>query len=98
MIIRVFQATVRDGKRAEFEDFFKNTALPLMKSQPGLEKIIPGLPRPETPNDFCMVMVWRDLESLIAFAGEDWRDPHIHADEAALVKARTITHYELHEA
>ena len=95
MIVRVFQVTVHDGRRDRFEDFFLNTALPLMREQPGLVSLTAGLPRAETPNEFCMVMVWRDLEAMKAFVGEDWRDPHIHPDEAELVRERTIHHYEL---
>ena len=97
MIVRIFQVTVHDGKRAAFEDFFRNTALPLMKSQPGLVSLTACTPRAETPDDFCMVMVWQDLEAMKAFVGEDWQSAHIHPDEAELVKARTITHYELAE-
>lgn len=44
-----------------------------------------------------MVMVWRDVESLRAFAGEGWREPHIHPDEAAMVHDRTLHHYVLVE-
>ena len=94
MIIRIFRVVVQPGKRAEFEDFFRNTAIPLMQRQPGLLSVTPGLPRPETPDEFCMVMVWQDLDALKAFVGEDWRDPHIHEDEAVLVKDRFIHHYE----
>jgi heme-degrading monooxygenase HmoA len=95
MIVRVFQVTIHDGKEAEFEDFFRNTAKPLVESQPGIVSVTAGASRPETPGEFCMVMVWRDVDSLRAFAGEDWREPHIHPDEAALVKARRLGHYEL---
>ncbi|MCA8927971.1 MAG: antibiotic biosynthesis monooxygenase [Alphaproteobacteria bacterium] len=98
MIVRIFQVTVQDGKRAEFEDFFRNTALPLMKRQPGLVSLTASVPRPETPNDFSMVMVWKDLEAMKAFVGEDWQSAHIHPDEAELVKARTISHYDLAES
>lgn len=97
MIIRVFRVEVHDGKRGEFEHFFRDTALPLTKSQPGLVSVTAGVPRPETPNEFCMVMVWKDLEAMKAFVGEDWRNPHIHADEAELVRERSIHHYELAE-
>ena len=55
MIIRIFRVVVQPGKRAEFEDFFRNTAIPLMQRQPGLLSVTPGLPRPETPDEFCMV-------------------------------------------
>lgn len=98
MIVRVFQVTTHEGKEAEFESFFRETAMPLMKAQPGLVELIPGLPRAETPNLFCMVMVWKDLEAMKAFVGEDWRNPHIHPDEARLVRERRIDHYELLEA
>jgi hypothetical protein len=32
MIVRVFRVTVHDGKQAEFSEFFKTTALPLVQS------------------------------------------------------------------
>jgi heme-degrading monooxygenase HmoA len=99
MIVRVFRVVVQEGRRAEFEDFFRNTAMPLVAGQPGLVSMTAGVPRPdappEAPDEFCMVMVWRDVDSLRAFAGEDWREPHIHPDEAALVKERHLHHYEL---
>ena len=95
MIVRVFQVVVHAGREKEFEDFFLNTAIPLVKSQPGIVSVTAGTPRAETPDEFCMVMVWQDLESMKDFVGEDWRDPHIHPDEARLVRDRTIRHYEL---
>ena len=97
MIVRVFQVTAQEGKEREFEEFFREEALPLVARQPGLVSVTAGVPRAETPRDFCMVMVWRDVESLKAFAGEDWQKPHIHPDEAALVESRTLSHYELVE-
>lgn len=94
MIMRLFRVTTHEGKAAEFEDFFRNTAVPLMKRQDGLVSLIPGVPRPEAPNEFCMVMVWRDLDALKAFVGEDWQTAHIHPDEAPLVKERTLSHFD----
>ncbi|MCV2865355.1 antibiotic biosynthesis monooxygenase family protein [Albidovulum sediminicola] len=95
MIIRIFRVTVEDGKEAEFERFFLDTALPLVKSQPGIVSVTPGLPRPETPNEFCMVMVWSDVDAIKAFAGENWQQPHIHPDEAGLIRERSLHHYNL---
>lgn len=95
MIIRVFRVSVHDGKQAEFSEFFTGTALPLVKRQSGLLSVSAGLPRPKTPNEFCMVMVWRDLDAMKAFVGEDWRSAHIMPDEAELVRERSIDHYEL---
>jgi heme-degrading monooxygenase HmoA len=97
MIVRIFRVVTYEGQTAAFGQFFHETAIPLIKKQPGLVTLIPGAPRPETPNEFCMVMVWKDLDSLKAFAGEDWRSAHIHPDEAELVKERSLHHYELVE-
>ena len=95
MIVRIFEVQTQPGKEAEFADFFHTTAIPLMKRQDGLETLIPCAPRKETPDMFAMVMVWRDLDAMKAFVGEDWRDAHIHDDERDLVKSRMIHHYEM---
>jgi quinol monooxygenase YgiN len=95
MIMRVFQVTTHPGKEAEFGRFFHETAIPLMKRTAGLVSVMPGAPRPDSPREFCMVMVWKDLASLEAFVGEDYQSPHIDPAEAELVRSRTIKHYEL---
>ncbi|MCR9086778.1 MAG: hypothetical protein NXH97_08545 [Rhodobacteraceae bacterium] len=97
MILRVFQVTTQPGKAADFAAFFHDTAVPLMLSVDGLLAVLPGAARHETPDAFAFVMLWRDLDALKAFVGEDYASPHIHADEAALVAARSITHYDLVE-
>ncbi|GGH20675.1 hypothetical protein SAMN05444007_101437 [Cribrihabitans marinus] len=95
MIVRIFRAVIHDDKIPSFQNFMLETALPLMRAQPGLVSIQACLPRPETPNEFCLVMVWESVESLAAFAGEDWRKPHVHPDEEGIVKERYLHHYEL---
>lgn len=97
MIVRVFRATVHEGRQEAFGRFFRETALPLVQSQPGLVSVTAGMPRPETPTEFCMVMVWRDLEALKGFTGEGWRDAHVHPDEADLVRESFVHHYEMVE-
>lgn len=97
MIMRVFQVSTHPGKQKEFGEFFHETAIPLMKRTSGLVSVIPGAPHPDTPTDFCMVMIWKDLESLKAFVGKDYQSAHIHPDEAELVRARTAKHYEMVE-
>ena len=94
MILRIFQVETHPGKEAEFAEFFHGTAIPLMKSTPGLVTLIPGAPRESSPTEFCMVMVWESLAALTAFVGEDYESAHIHPDEAELVKSRTIRHYD----
>lgn len=98
MIMRIFQVTTHPGKEGEFREFFHDVALPLMKSVDGIVSILPGAARPESPQEFSFVMVWRDLESLKAFVGEDYECPHIDPAEAELVASRRIRHYDLVES
>ncbi|MEX0320045.1 MAG: antibiotic biosynthesis monooxygenase [Ruegeria sp.] len=95
MIMRIFQVVVRPGKESEFSDFFHNTAIPLMKGTDGIVSVLPGAPRVDSPREFSFVMVWKDLQSLKAFVGEDYQSPHIDPAEAELVESRTIKHYDL---
>lgn len=98
MIIRIFQVVTRPGKEAAFASFFHETAIPLMKATDGIVSVLPGAARPESPREFSFVMVWRDLASLKAFVGEDYRNPHIDPAEAELVESRSIRHYDLVES
>jgi quinol monooxygenase YgiN len=97
MIIRIFQVVTHPGKEEDFSKFFHETAIPLMKGTDGIVSALPGAPRPDSPREFCFVMVWRDLEALKAFAGEDYQSAHIDPAEAELVESRNIKHYNLVE-
>lgn len=93
MLIRVFRATVHEGQQDAFEKFFKETALPEIRRQDGLVAVTVGLPHDPTPREFLMITVWRDLESLQGFTGENWREAVIHPDEEHLVEEARVEHY-----
>lgn len=97
MIIRIFQVVTRPGKEKEFGEFFHQTAIPLMRNTDGVVQVLPGAPRADSPREFSFVMVWRDLNALKDFVGDDYKSPHIDPAEAQLVKSRTIKHYDLVE-
>jgi len=69
-----------------------------MKATDACVTVLPGAARAETPREFSFVMVWRDLDSLKAFVGEDYNSPHIDHSEAELVESRSIKHYNLVES
>jgi heme-degrading monooxygenase HmoA len=93
MVIRVFRAVVREGQQSSFRKFFIETALPLVRSQDGLVSVSVGLPHEASPDEFAMVMVWRDLGALKRFAGDDWERAVIHPEEAHLLKETHVHHY-----
>lgn len=93
MIIRFFRGIVHDGQQDAFQRFFEETGLPLVRSQDGLISASIGLPHVASPREFSMITVWRDLDALKGFAGEDWQTAFIHPDEAHLLAETHVHHY-----
>jgi len=94
MIIRVFRPTIRPGKQAEFESFLRDTAVPLVSRQAGLVAQRVGRPRDPSSTEYLYVTVWEDVESIRAFAGEQWQAALITPDEEHLLQETWIGHYE----
>ena len=97
MILRFFLATTHDGKSEEFRALFLGTILPLIRSQDGLVSASVGLPHEDSPNEFSMVMIWRDMDAVRAFAGDDWDRAVVLPEEAHLLKETHVHHYILAE-
>ena len=95
MIVRVFRAIVHDGKQEEFEKFFLEQAVPHVKSQAGLISLSVGTPLPATPNEFLMIMFWKDIKSVKGFAGANWEKAVILEEERHLLKEVFVHHYEM---
>ncbi len=97
MIVRIFRPTIHPGKEPEFEAFLRDTAIPLVSHQPGLVAQHVGRPRDPSSTEFVYVTVWKDVESIQAFAGERWQEAVIAPDEEHLLKNTSIAHYEVLE-
>lgn len=95
MVIRMFRARVRPGKREEFERFLRDTAVPLVSSQTGIVAQHLGRPFDEASDEFVYVTVWKDLDSLRRFAGENWQEAVIDPSEVELLRETFISHYEV---
>ena len=94
MILRVFRARLKPGARQAFEQLCYNVSIPLMRAQSGLITLHVGRPLPEQPDEFVLVSVWEDLDSLKAFVGDTWNHPLILPGEAMLVEETTVQHYD----
>lgn len=95
MILRQFRLTVHDGKAEEFEPVFRDVVLPIVKNCEGLIWVAAGKPWNGDPNIFCMTMLWRDLDAIKGFAGEQWLDARIEPEEAHLIASTNLEHFEL---
>lgn len=95
MILRIFIVTIHDGMAGEFENFFRTIAIPQVKNWPGMLSMHTGKTDSENLNQFCMTMIWKDIDALKGFAGENWREARIEPEEAHLIKSVSLKHFEL---
>ena len=93
MIVRVFRATIREGRVNEFMRMVQEQSIPWLERSDGMLQYIPGEPMDESSREFAMVTLWRDLDSLKAFAGDSWEKPIVTSAEKPLVEAMTAHHY-----
>ena len=94
MIIRVFRPTIHPGKESDFESFLHDTAIPLVSQQSGLLAQHVGKPRDPSSTEYLYVTIWENVESIRAFAGEQWEEAVITPEEEHLLKDTWIGHYE----
>ena len=93
MIVRIFRAKIRKGQVCEFKRMVQEQSIPWLENAEGMLGYFPGEPFGDDESEFVMVTLWRDQESLRAFAGADWDNPVVTEDEAPLVEAMFADHY-----
>jgi heme-degrading monooxygenase HmoA len=94
MIIRVFHVQVQPGMCHDFERFLREVAIPKLQAQAGLLQLHVGAPMEEAPDEFVVILIWKDLASLQAFTGPKWREAVILPEEAHLLKNTRLHHYQ----
>jgi hypothetical protein len=71
--------------------------VPLVSRQSGLVAQQVGKPRDPSSSEYLFVTVWEDVESVRAFAGEQWQEAVIAPEDAHLLKDTWIGHSEVLE-
>ncbi len=94
MILRVFRAVIREGRVDEFRQLVKEQSIPWLTESEGMLGYFPGEPLGGSAREFAMVTLWRDLESIKAFCGDDWNSPIVTEDEEPLVEMMYADHYQ----
>ena len=95
MIFRVFRATTKPGKADEFRGMLERLSVPMVKSAKGMVGYYVGGPVDPAVPEFTVTTLWQDLESVKAFAGENWNRSVIPPDEVPLIAESFIHHYEI---
>ncbi|MEM3096011.1 MAG: hypothetical protein QW756_00015 [Nitrososphaerota archaeon] len=91
MIVRVWRCRISSVEG--FRRFTHEDALPILRRQDGCMSAVVGV---DDSQNGVVVTVWRDLDTLKRFAGEQWAEPVIHPNEVGLlVGTPNVEHYSL---
>jgi len=93
MIIRVFRARLKPGQLEAFTRVYEEYGQPMMRAAPGCLAQRAGPPAGRH-DEFVIVSVWQDLDSLKAFAGEAWQEAIILPGEAVLLVTASVQHFD----
>jgi transposase/quinol monooxygenase YgiN len=93
MIIRVFRARLKPGQLEAFTRVYEDYGQPMMRAAPGCLAERAGPPAGRL-DEFVIISVWQDLESLKAFAGETWQEAIILPGEAVLLVTASVQHFD----
>lgn len=92
-ITRVFRVKIIADLRDEFEPLFQSVSLTSVNVAPGFIEATIGKPTQWTPYEYVMISVWKDEQSLIDFAGTDWKAAHIPKGMERFVDECWVHHY-----
>ena len=80
--------------REEFEERFASISINAVNNAKGSIAVTMGMPTKWSPNEYSMTSHWKDTNSLKAFAGNDWSQPHIPEGMAKFVDKMWVYHFE----
>ena len=78
----------------EFERVLEEEGIPAFHRTPGMVAVHVGRPTEQSPDEFLVTTVWKDLDSLKKFAGERWYEAVIGPDERRTLRSATVHHFE----
>ena len=92
-ITRVFRVQIRPELRSDFEPLFQSVSLDAVRGADGFLSVSIGRPTIWAPDEYVMISVWSDEQSVARFAGEDWNQAHIPEGMEKFVVDCWVHHY-----
>src|SRR5262245_29056759 len=94
MIVRVFRARLKPGRRAAYQTLLARHGFPFLRAAPGMVALHVAGPHPERPDELVLTTVWQSLTDLRACAGERWQEVMVMPGEAELVEEMSACHFD----
>ena len=93
MVIRLFRGRVKPERLGSLDDILMEVTLPLLENREGLLCYYIGKPLEPNANGFLVLTVWKNLQALKEFTGEDWQKSVVPERMATLLEDSFLDHY-----
>jgi hypothetical protein len=93
VITRVFRGNLRPGSLEAFTRYLSDIAVPRFLTSPGVSGLEIHLPDTDTGGTVLCATLWRDVDHVKAFAGEDWAKPQMGDGEDEMVQRAAVSHH-----
>lgn len=94
MIIRVLQAKVFPGRQAEFKRVIELLSIPQIRAKTGNVDVFPGQTGGTNSDEFVLVTVWKNINSIKKYSLEDWIKTILPEEALPLLKEWRIQRYD----
>ena len=92
-VVRVMRGTAKPGKGTKFRDYLEEKVIPRCQAYPGVISVAIGAPRPDKPDEFTVITIWKNLAALTEFVGPDWQRVYRFPDDEEHLEMSTVEHY-----
>lgn len=99
MIARIWTARAEEARAPDYAEHFRASVLPHLRAVPGFVRASLMARRHGDETCFTVITLWRSMEAVKAFAGEDPTRAVIEPTAAAALKSFDgfVTHHEVVE-
>jgi heme-degrading monooxygenase HmoA len=96
-IARTWRGRTRAGDRDAYTTYLEETGVRALRATPGNERVLILRRLDGDEAEFWVISLWRDMESIRAFAGDDpIRARYFPEDERYLLEmTQDVVHYEI---
>ena len=93
MLIRLFRGVIREGAHDRLLRGLHDHVLPKLEAHPGVISTTLAVAMEGSPDEYLVESHWRDVDDLIRFAGDDWRNPRVEPAEEELLISVSAHHF-----
>ena len=93
-ILRVFEVQAKPGKAGLLKQKLADTSVSVVKGQPGNLGYFFGEDLTSNKDDLVFISIWKDLESIKSYFGEDWEESYLPQGYDEIIERCSIRHIE----